>query len=135
MFKSERPKTPGANHFSWTLFAFVGACIVLTGLTIWQLETTSPPRWCSLALTGSPEIVSGCYNVLLKLLDIKDHAIIGLIATLAVTILCVVAVALGVRITAGGPGNTSVNIGADTTRVQSGDTSVEIPTPPSGETP
>lgn len=120
------------TRFGWTLIAFILAGILISALLIWQLYETSPGAWCVLAdKTNASD--NACLPVILKLVDVKDHAIIGLLMILGLTVVSVVAVALGVRVSASGPGNTNVNIGADTTRISNGETDVEIPTPPSGD--
>jgi hypothetical protein len=119
------------HRFRWTVLAFVAAGILVSALVVWQLYETTPARWCAIALQGTNE---GCFTVLLKLLEIKDHAVIGLLAILGLTVLSLVAVALGVNIKAAGPGGTSVDIGADDTTITTPDASVTLPTPPSEET-
>jgi hypothetical protein len=124
---------PGHGRFRWTIAAFIIAGGLIASLVVWQLYETAPGRWCQIAKEASESNVSGCYSLLLKLLDIKDHAIIGLMGILAVTVLSVVVVALGVNIKAGGPGGVNLDVGANETTLNAGDTHVTIPTPPSGE--
>jgi hypothetical protein len=119
------------SRFGWTIIAFIIAGVFISALMIWQLIETSPQAWCKLADDSSDNLRGACLSVLLKLLDVKDHTIVGLLTILGITVLSVVAVALNVRISAAGPGNTNVNIGANETRIQNGDVDVAIPTPPS----
>lgn len=119
------------SRYGWTIIAFVLAGLLVSGLVIWQLYETSPRIWCQIA-EGDAEAVRGaCLAILLKLLDLKDHAVIGLLTILGITVVSLVAVALGLKISAGGPGNTHVDIGADETRIESSGADVTIPTPPS----
>lgn len=121
------------SRYGWTIIAFIIAGVFISGLVIWQLFETQPAYWCAIADQSSEGLRTACYNVLLRLLDIKDHTIVGLLTILGITVASVVAVALGVRIVAGGPGGTNVNVGADETRVRNGDLDMTIPTPPSEE--
>lgn len=118
-------------RFRWVVYAFVGALLVITGLFAWQMYDLTPARWCAVAATGSPEIATGCFNVLIKLLDIKDHAVMALAGITGLTVLSLAAVALGVRIGFSGPAGLSANVGAETTTVTDGSSVVEVPTPPS----
>lgn len=115
----------GQGRFHLTIISFALAGIIITALVAWQLYETNPGRWCALALNGSPEMTSGCYQVLLKLLDIKQTSLMMLIGTLVLTILSVVAVALGVRIAGTAPGGFNIDVGADKTTIN---------VPPSNET-
>lgn len=122
----------GKTRYGWTLIAFVLAGGLIAALVIWQLIVTSPNAFCAVAkATGERSAV--CLPLLIEIVHVKDHAIVGLLTILGITVISVVAVALGVRISASGPGNTNVNIGADTTTVDNGDAHVSIPTPPSEE--
>lgn len=122
--------TAGQGRYRWTLIAFAFAGLLISGLVVWQLYEMTPARWCVLAKQGSPELATGCFNVLLKLLDIKDHALMMLIGVLALTIIAVVAVALGVRISGAAPGGFSVDVGAEKTTVASEGGTATIDTPP-----
>ena len=121
------------SRFRWTIIAFALAGVVITALVAWQLYETSPGRWCALAANGSPEMTSGCFQVLLKLLDLKETSLMLLIGALVLTILSIVAVALGVRLSGAAPGGFSVDVGADKTTITSGEAEATVPTPPSDE--
>jgi hypothetical protein len=107
------PKNITKSKFGWTIIVFIIAIIFVGILVVWQLFGLSPQTWCNIAEEGDANVRGACLSVILKLLDVKDHAIIGLMSILGITVVSIVAVALNVRIAAGGPGNTSVNIGAD----------------------
>jgi hypothetical protein len=120
----------GKGRFRWTVLAFIFAWLLVSGLVVWQLYETTPARWCAVALQGSPEVTTGCYSVLLKLLDIKDHAVLYLMIILGITTMSLTVIALGVGIKASAPGGTSVDIGAENTQITTPDASVTVPTPP-----
>jgi len=122
------------QRFRWVVFAFLAAGGMMTALLAWQLYDTTPARWCAIALQGSPEISTGCFNVLLRLLDIKNNAVLGLLAITGLSVLSLAAVALGVRLGFTAPGGISANVQADTTTVTDGSSTVTIPTPPAEET-
>jgi hypothetical protein len=119
------------SRYAWTLIAFAAAGLLMAGLVIWQLIESSPGVWCHIADSTDTNLRGACLSVLLKLLDLKDHALMGLLTILGITVVSVVAVALGVKISAAGPGGTNVSVGSEKTIVDNGDAKVEIPTPPS----
>lgn len=102
---------------AWTLWAFVAAAFVVVGLLSWQLFGLTPERWCGIARNASsPDAIArlgACINVLTQLLAIKDHTVIGLLILLGVMVLGVVAVALGVRVSANAPGGVGIDVSAD----------------------
>lgn len=122
------------RNFRWTIVAFVFAGALMAGLMIWQLSELSPDRYCKLAeVTGSE---NACLSVMLKLLTLKDHALIGTLATLGLTVLALAAVALGVRISATAPGGGGVDVGGNgppDTSITQGDKEIVIPSPPASE--
>jgi hypothetical protein len=127
------PITPKAGkNFRWTLLAFIMAALFVVGLIIWQLIELAPRVWCQLNDNANDARYTSCGGILLKLLDVKDHTIIGLLAILAVIIFSIVVVVFGVTIKGAGPGGMSVDIGADKTVVTNENDTVAIPTPPSG---
>lgn len=118
----------------WMTFLFIIAFVLISGLLIWQLMGTDPARWCGLAEVTSPENTNACLAVLQGLITVKDHTIIGLLAILGTTVLSLVVVALGVTLKASGPGGTNVDISANETTIETPETTVVVPTPPSEET-
>lgn len=121
------------SRYGWTIIAFGVVTAFVMALIVWQLAETSPGVWCKVAESANDNIRGECFKVILDLIPVKDHAIIGLLSILAVTIMALAAVALGVRINASGPGGTSIDVGAEDTVVENGDARVSIPTPPSGD--
>lgn len=133
MLPTENPEKTSIfkSRYGWTIIAFVLAGLFVGALVVWQLFETSPSVWCALADNGTENLRGACLSVLLKLLEVKDHALIGLIVILGITVLSVVAVALRLKISASGPGNTHIDVGADQTRIEADGADVTIPTPPS----
>lgn len=117
----------------WFVIAFVAAGLLMSGFLWWQLSEITPEKWCMLAKQGSPEMATACTSILLRLLDLKDHAILGLLFILGLSFLSLAVVALGVRISAEGPAGLKTEVGAETTTVTDGSSVVEVPTPPSEE--
>lgn len=122
-----------ALRFRWVVYAFMAAGIVMTAMLAWQLYDLTAARWCVLAKTGSPELATGCVTMLVKLLDLKDHVLLGLLTIVGLSVLSLAAVALGVRLGFTGPGGLSANVGADKTTVTDGQATVTLPTPPAEE--
>lgn len=118
------------TRFGWTMIAFIVMIVFIGVLAVWQIDATSPGYWCKLA-EDTTESRTGCYGLLMKLVEVKDHVIIGLLSILGLAIAGLISVALGLNVRAGGPGGTSVDIRERDTTVDTGDTSVTIPTPPS----
>lgn len=117
----------------WILIAFALCGLLIATLVVWQLAETTPARWCVIAKAGSPDEGASCLAILLKLLEIKQWAVLALLTILGLTVLSVVVVALGVKINANGPGGFAVDVSADQTTVSSGDNIAVIPTPPAGD--
>lgn len=120
------------HNFRWTLVAFAAAGLLMAGLVVWQLKELSPSLYCAIAEHADN---AGCTSLLLKLLDNKDHALIGSLTILGITVLSIVVVALGVSIKATGPGGTGVDLGAPTppTVIEQGEKQIVIPSPPPAE--
>jgi hypothetical protein len=120
------------GRFRWVILAFIFYGMVNAGLLIWQLSETSPFRWCSAADVNDVS-ASGCFTLLLKLLEIKDHTILGLLGIMGLTALAVVIVTLKVRMDIEGPGGLKAKIDENQTTIEDseGTSSVTIPTPPS----
>lgn len=116
-----------AGRARWFIIAFLVFGIIMTVMLGWQLFETTPARWCVMAKQGSPELASGCVTILMKLLEIKDHVVIGLLGITGLSVLGLAAVALGLRFVVSGPGGLNANIGAD----RGTTTTVTVETPPS----
>lgn len=134
MIKDQVLETAKHGRVRWFIIAFVVGGILMSALLAWQLAESSPRNWCVLAKQGSPELAGSCVAILIKLLEIKDHAVLGLLAIVGLSFLSLATVAMGVRITAEGPGGLKTDIGADKTTVTDGESVVQLPTPPSGDT-
>lgn len=116
----------------WFVIAFIAAGFFMSSVLVWQLWDVTPARWCAIAQSGNNDIAAACLSILLKLLDLKNNVVIGLLAIVGLSVLSLAVVALGVRINAAGPGGLTANIGSDKTIISDADgvSSVEIPTPP-----
>jgi hypothetical protein len=121
-------KEAGKGRFRWTVIAFALAGLLISALVVWQLYETAPRIWCEMAKEGHND---QCVQILLRLLDIKDHSLMGLLGILGLTVASLTAIALGLKISAGGPGDMHVDVGADRTTVDTPGGSVVVPTPPS----
>lgn len=115
----------------WFISAYVASGALMISLLAWQLFETTPARWCVLAKQGSPELATGCVTILMRLLDLKDHVNIGLMVIAGMSVAALAALATGQRLSVNGPGGLSANVGAETTTVTDGESTVKIPTPPS----
>jgi hypothetical protein len=127
--KAEVIDTIKRGRVRWFVIAFVLAGFLMSAMLWWQLSETSPDKWCALAKQGSPELVGSCAAILLRLLDLKDHTIMGLMFILGLSFLSLAVVALGVRISAEAPTGLKTSIEADETVVTDGTSEVTIPTP------
>lgn len=115
----------------WFVIAFLMAGFFMSALLVWQLWDVTPARWCAIAQSQN-EVQAACLSILLKLLDLKNNVVIGLLAIVGISVLSLAVVALRIRIDAAGPGGLTANIGADKTVISDTDglSTVEIPTPP-----
>jgi len=104
-----QPKTQ--KHVLWTIFVFLFLCAFIVGLIVWQFWGLTPNNWCMVAKLGDKADPSACFNVLIKLLDLKDHIVVGLTATLAVIIVSLAVVVLKIYVKAGGPGGLNLDVG------------------------
>ena len=105
-----KPILDRLDKFRWVVLAFAAAGFLVAGLLIWQLSETSPGKWCAVAEVNDIS-ATGCFQLLLALVQIKDHAIVGLLTILGVTVISVVAVTLKLHINVEGPGDVGLNVG------------------------
>jgi hypothetical protein len=120
------------GRFRWVVLAFVFYGLINAALLIWQLLETSPVKWCAVADINDVS-AAGCFSVLLKLLEIKDHTVIGLLAILGITAGAVMVVTLRVNMDIEGPGGLKAKVNPEETTIEdtAGTSSVTVPTPPS----
>lgn len=91
------------------------------GLLAWQLYTLHPKEWCRTAidlakLDKGEDIISGlqaCVGLQARILEIKDHAVIGLMVVLGLGYIMLMARELGMKASLRGPGGSGAEIGAD----------------------
>lgn len=93
---------------------------MMAALLAWQLWDVTPARWCAIAKSGTPEISSACVTVLLKLLELKNSVVLGLMAIVGLSVLSLAAVALGVRLGLVGPAGFSADISPDQVKMSKG---------------
>ncbi len=106
------------GRLRWFVIAFLVAGTLMSGLLAWQLSETSPAKWCIIAKAGSPQAADSCVSMLMKLLEIKDHVVIGLLIIVGLSVLSLAAVALNVKLGINGPGGLSANIDSESVNVQ-----------------
>lgn len=129
---SVAPMARTTRAFKWTIIAFGLFSLAILGIIIWQLDQTSPGRYCGLAQVTSPEGSNACVSLLLKILEVKGNVLYAMTAIIGVVIiaLTVVAVGVGVKVSAS---TTGLNVDIDqvnTTVTDNAGSSVVVPTPP-----
>jgi len=115
----------------WRNAFFYFAALFVFGLIIWQLVTLEPPtKWCPV------DNLSVCYTALIRVLDIKDHALIGLLGVLGVIVVGSMVVSYRLNVNAGGGAEGfHVDIQQDHTTVQTPGGTVSVPTVPTAPQP
>jgi len=110
-----------------SLFFYLMALSVMV-LLIWQLWLLEPPeKWCP------AKRLDICFTAYTKNLEIRDHAIIGLMAVLAVVVIGSMVISYGLRVSADGPGGVHVDVQQDKTTVTTPAATMTVPTtPPAG---
>jgi hypothetical protein len=103
--------------FNWTVAAIIVGGLIMGALLFWQLHGLTPSRWCGVALgaaklAGEMHLVDGCRDIILRLLDLKDHAIIGLLGVVGLSFLVMVVMTFKARITFSGPGGVGGSVGS-----------------------
>jgi hypothetical protein len=74
--------------WQWKQVAILGSGPMLTLILIWQLWTIDPHQWCSVATESGFRVgdrirkLEVCKEILLELLNLKDHTLIGLLVIL-----------------------------------------------------
>jgi hypothetical protein len=114
----------------WTVYTFLALCAFNMGMLIWQLWGMTPNKWCFVAKAGSPTDPASCFNTLARLLDIKDHIVIGLLGTMAIIMISLAVVVLKVFVKVDAPGGISVNVGQGTNTDDGEEEEVPAPTAP-----
>lgn len=127
-FRRKAPVTAGTPvrpKRDWQLYAIISAAPAIVALLVWQLGTLTPQEWCGVAVgaskaahaIGGPALrPEDCGSILLKLLDIKNTTIIGLLIALVVSYLLLVVDRIGAGLHIQGPNGLGLDIkgnGAD----------------------
>lgn len=117
------------KEFRWVVYAF-GLCgAVMLALLIWQLSEMTPAKWCAVAELANPNSTTACLTLLLALVEVKDHAIIGLMSIVGASVIGLAVVALGVRIKADGPGGIGVEVTDNKVAVETANATVAVTSP------
>lgn len=102
-----------------TLLILLGAPI-LGGVLVWQLRTLDPKQWCGVAFDmakadggGIIEAFKSCLHLQIKILELKDHAIIGLLAVIGLGYLMVMMRELRLQGEVRGPGGIGASVKHD----------------------
>lgn len=102
------------------LYAIILGGPVITGLLIWQLSTLSPKYWCQTSFnvaladgSGLVDALKACLALQVRILDIKDHAIIGLLMVMGIVYFVLVFSQWKMRAEVHGPGGVGGTIGGD----------------------
>lgn len=109
---NEKP-TGKSKHAAWTIYVFLMLSLFVSGLIVWQLWGLTPENWCLLAKMGDKTDPMACFNTLVRLLDVKDHIVIGVLATQAIIVICLAVVVLNLDLKASGPGGVQIDVGSD----------------------
>lgn len=115
----------------WRSLFFYIMAFTTTGMLIWQLKLLEPPeKWCA------EKRIDVCYAGLIRNLDIRDHAIMGLIVVLAVVVIGSMVVTYKLAVSAGGGADGfHVDVHQDKTTVTTpGGGSISVPTVPTAPT-
>jgi len=108
----------------WRNLFFYLMAFTTTAMLIWQLSLLEPPeKWCP------HNSLSLCFASIEKNLELRDHAIIGLLIVLAVVVIGSMVVTYKLSVSgSAGAGNVSVDIHQDKTTVTTPQTTVSVPT-------
>lgn len=106
-----------SNAFNWTVGAIIGGGMFMGIMLVWQLYGLVPAKWCAVPvsaskLTHQKPVIEDCVAIVLRILDLKDHAIIGLLGVIGIAFLVMVVMNFKARITFSGPGGIGGSVGA-----------------------
>lgn len=113
------PKDSVLFTWQWKQAAILGSGPMLTALFAWQLWTLDAKHWCSVATEeafGADQQIrklETCKEILLEILNLKDHALIGMLVILGGIIGMLTVSEFKTRLKASGPGGSSIEIGRD----------------------
>ncbi len=100
----------------WNIIAAVAGGPIITGVLIWQLWDLTPAKYCTMVLGAAKDDVHGAdfyVGCIVKLLEIKDHVLIGLLAIIGISFVSVVIVAIKGKVSATGPGGIEITVGGE----------------------
>lgn len=110
-------RLPRITAESLRTFALFAAAPLFGGLLAWQLYGLEPDKLCKTSFAmakvdgaGIVEAFKACIGLMSKVLDIKDHALIGLLAILGLGYVMMLMRELRLQGSISGPGGTGMNL-------------------------
>lgn len=100
----------------WSTLAVLAAGPMLMAILAWQLYTLQPAHWCNIQVVSEKALglrSEDCSAILLKLLELKDHAVLGLLMVLGLSYITLIVRAVGATIKWTGPGGISGEVDSD----------------------
>jgi len=102
----------------WTAWAIIFGSLAMGAMLIWQLYGLVPARWCAVSISsakmsGTRPVAEDCTTIILRLLDLKDHAIIGLLGVIGLSFLVMVVTMFKARVTWTGPAGIGGSVGGE----------------------
>lgn len=103
----------------WAVWGLILGAPVIIAMLIWQLAPLNDPvRWCSVTIgiakvAAQKPLIEDCTTIVLKLLELKDHAIVGLLLAVVIGYLVMVSMVLGAKVSWTLPGGAGGSIGRD----------------------
>lgn len=108
------PKTQvSARPITWTIWALAAVLPILFIITIWQLASLNPERYCELVKQTGVPAGADCFHLLMEGLRIKGWTIWLLIGMMALFVLIVLIAAVKAVVSLTGPGGYGLNIGSN----------------------
>lgn len=108
------PRITGETLRTFALFA---AAPIFAGLLAWQLYGLEPGKLCKTSFemakvdgAGQVDAFKSCIGLMSKVLDIKNHAVIGLLVVLGLGYIMMMMRELRLQGSITGPGGTGVNL-------------------------
>lgn len=108
--------THAPRSFHWTVAAIIFGGFAMGLILVWQLWGLTPGRWCVVAInaakmTNMRPTAEDCTTIILRLLDLKDHAIVGLLGVIGLSFLVMVVTLFKAKISFSGPGGVGGSVG------------------------
>lgn len=100
----------------WNILAVMLGGPAITAVLVWQLWDLTPAKYCTLVLGAAKGEADGAdfyVGCIVRLLDLKDHVIIGLLAIVGISFIATVVVAIKAKVSASGPAGISITVEGD----------------------